>query len=710
VAKQNTQQRLRNKGGLKTLFLAAALFVTPTNLDFSASAEEFSQTVQYHAPTNFAVQLASRVEKDWERCNIVMADGVPTLNGALRQSLAETKSEKVQDTLAYIEENNLRFCGVDDRRIANKYDAGKHMYSVLWQQDGRINEINMLHLALEHKFASFMHEPAFKTWDYKSQLVFALSAKARARAEIGMVVQDLARENPEYADTVASYTPEFKALYEAGSAGQSDAVQSYVTGYLNTPHIYSYYAPQMLTSFFEELAVNEGRPISEIKPNVLWDDVAGRNALLKIGLSAAVIPHASDVKRLLGKYEAQLAYLHNQRVSPHLFLYSRENKYADVAMDDLRVLYQNSGYTLNISQVFERVLKGPFDKRYAQLNADKNVAIQADFMDYQINADQAFLWNNIQRIKSSQTVIGQLLYKHAVDYNVFFNEESVYETATGTWSTYNNMVSVRPHDHEGYDHHYAVGTVAHELLHSVQDKRGIIEFSNHWALDEYQMQVMSYEAAAFVTARLTAFELQINDYDSAPWKSIAHSQVAKTIEATYMEHIQTDKTHLESLEYAGAAAWETLFKNDSWLDTYNKWVLKLYLEKLQGGVLTVDRNQDFTLAEARQDGYISPLFNTTARIDALPQRSDLFGKNESMRQLFDFIELNFLGQKQGEQSAAYTNLKDKLEAHDNPFLGREILKKIIISERTGRDIYNQILCAAEQPECKPPEVPQAPSV
>lgn len=718
MATYNTQERLRHKGGLKAMFLAAALLVTPANLDFPAQTGGARNFVQNQGAVSSALRHARKVEQDWAGCTENMAGADRSIGDALHESLGAMQGGAVQAALAYLTDNKLRFCRADDRRSANKFNPDTNMLSVLWQDDERLNTLNMLHLAMEHKFSRIMYDPVFKAWDYKSQFVFALAAKGRARAEIGMIAQQIAQENPAYAYIVAGYAKELRSLYDAdadtgtetgmGEAAREIAVQDYVTTFLHSPHIYAYYAPQLLTSFFDELSAGRSPERSKHEKTVMWDGVMGVDALSEIGLTAAQIPHKSSFKDLLGQYGDQLSYLSNQRIVPRQYLYGLHNKYAHVDMADLRALYQKTDYILNISQVFERVRKGGSLEHYTQLSAANNAAIQADFMDYQIKDDQAFLWHNIQRLKSKQTIIGQLLYKHAVDYSVFFNEENVDEHATGTWSSYNNMVSVRPHDHHGYDHHYAVGTVAHELLHSVQDRRGTFDYSNHWSLKEYQMQVMSYEAAAFVTARLTAFELQINDHDTAPWQSIAHSDVAKTIAQTYRQHIEVDGTHLESLEYAGAAAWQDVFKSQHWIDTYNKWVIKLYLGKLHSGVLSADRQQDFTLAQARRDGYVSPLFNATARIDTLPPPSDLFGKNNTMRHVFNWIELEYLGQKLGENSAVYIGFKDKLIAHENPFLDRHILKGLDMSDRTAEDIYHQILCAGAQTECTLPRAQPMP--
>lgn len=714
LATEITKERLRKKGGLKTMFLAAALLIAPANMldgGVGGQVADMGQSAGLNtAQARFSVSKEYKTQQDWAHCENIAAPQDVTLNKTLSQAFSSFDSPKIQDLLSYIDAHDLSFCAVDDRRIAQNFDPEAGRFSLMLGEDKRLNAMHMAHLAVEHKWGGFMREPAFKAWDYKSQLIFALAVKARARAEMAVIAQHLAVENAEYEDIAAGYHKEFSMIIERGEQSEASAIQDYVTQFLRAPHVYKYYAPQVLTAFFEDIASGTAVAIARTTPRKIWQDSTGAAALAAIGLNAQTIPNAFDVSALLGDYNDQIAYLNNQRSLPTQTLYSFHNKYAGIEIESLIDMYQKTGHRLNVSQLFERVRTGYKDADYSLLQEDDKAAIQADFMDYQIGPNQTFLWHNIQRIKRPQTVIGQLLYKHAIDYNVFFNEENSDEHATGTWSTRHNLVSVRPHNHERYNHHYAVGTIAHELLHAVQDQRGILEYSNHWSLKEYQIQVMSYEAAALVTARLAAFELQINDYDSAPWQSIAHSDVAKVIEQTYMRHINADKTHMEALEVAGAQAWQKTFKDQYWLDTYNKWAIKLYIDKLRNGSLSAQRHQEFSLAEARGDGYISPLFNATARIDKLPTRAALFGDNNTMRHLFNYLEMAFIAQKWGETSAAYFNFKAQLKGHDNPFLNNLTLDQLTLDGRTPNEVYNQILCAAALPECEKSEVKIAPQV
>ncbi len=714
MTEKYTKERLRKKGGLKAIFLAAALLGAPTNMHNIAAQVEVNDLAQSltqnTVQARFVLSKKYKAQQDWASCkNAAPAQDMP-VGAALRQELSSVKSAEIQNLLSYIDEHNLSFCVVDDRRIAQGFDPDTGRFSLMLSTDKRVNAMNMAHLAAEHKLGRFMRDPAFKAWDYKSQLVFALAVKARARAEMAVIVKQMAAEKPEYAEIAAGYQKEFPMIITQGAQSQAEAVQRYVKQFLHAPHVYKYYAPQLLTGLFEDIAAGDAVSIGRDGRGMIWRDASGGAALDAMGLKTKDLPDIYALNALLGKYEDQIAYLSNQRSLPVRPLYSFHNKYAGVDMNTLVNLYEDAGHVLNISQVFERVRKGYKYDDYDLLRDDNKAAIQADFMDYQIGPEQVLLWHNIQRINRQQTVIGQLLYKHAVDYNVFFNEENADEHASGTWSSKHNMVSVRPHDHERYNYHYAVGTVAHELLHAIQDHRGILEYSDHWSLSEYQIQVMSYEAAAFVTARLTAFELQMNDFDSAPWQSTEKSDVAKAIEQTYMRHINADATHMDALEFAGAQAWQTVFKDQYWLDTYNKWAVKLYIDKLRHGSLSAQRHQEFSLTQARGDGYVSPLFNATARIDKLPTRTALFGDNNTMRHLFNYLEMAFIAQKWGETSAVYLKYKAQLKGHDNPFLNNLALDQLSLDGRTPHDVYNQILCAAAQPECEKPDVKTLPQV
>jgi hypothetical protein len=175
VAKQNTNKRLRDKGGLAAFFLAAALSVTPTNLTTPAAAQEVASHTQNQTLIDFVQHQAQNAAKNWKACKINSAEQSLPLQGLLSQQLSGINNSAVQDILSYIADNDLSFCQVDSPSMANKYNGKGRMYSVLLQEDYRLNALNMLHLALEHKFGRFMRSEDFKDWDYESQFIYALS-------------------------------------------------------------------------------------------------------------------------------------------------------------------------------------------------------------------------------------------------------------------------------------------------------------------------------------------------------------------------------------------------------------------------------------------------------------------------------------------------------------------------------------------------------
>lgn len=708
MAAYKSNRRLRKRGGLKAIFLAAALFVAPAALD---TANPVTQPPSYEyqpspAYTQEFEQIAS-TRQDWSKCSAEIGANQASIDTTLIDGLSRNTSVLGGDLGAYIQQEGIEFCPVTNQKYANKIDYAQNRISFFDHGDEAANTLHKLALTVEHKLGAYTEGEEFKRWDYQSQLVFRLAVKAKSRIYAGMfAASETEQGNTAYEPYLEKYFSAWKFDLQDSQDKRDQQIKTYTKKLLSDPFFYDNHAPYILTDIFDTLITYQTPRISSATNNSLWQTANGAQALKSIGLSSRDVTSMFEMQTLFKHYKDQAEYLDQKRMVPFTPLYIGVNRYANVPITDLTYMYERSGYILTLPQLLERGRNGFRNDNHAALADDKLNAIQADFLLDQVDPENHHLWHNIQRLNRHQTVIGQLLHNHAIKHNVFFAENETQNRTGGTWTSSEKMVRVKPHDDPRYDHGYASGTVAHELLHAVQDNRGVLEYSNKWSIQEYQMHVMSYEAAAFIVARLMAFELQMNGYDTEPWDSVKNSKLSRVIEEEYNKHIQGDKNHMTSLELAGSKAWQALYENQYWLDSYNKWVAHIYTKRLLGGYLETDRVEEFSIDNARNDGYISRLFNATAHVSHLPDKDSLFGSNETMRHLHEFLEMEFLKRTHGDDASDYLAYKSEIIEKGNPFVRMVKLDEIDIDNVTDEELYNLILCQANVSECKRPERPK----
>lgn len=691
---RNYQERPRKRGALKTIFLAAALFLAPSTIDH---VEPSAQTPLRTDATQ-TIELNWPEHADWTACEKGEADKfVNVLNGSGEPVLV--------DLASYIQNTGLEFCPVQDEQYANVVDNQNKRISYYSPTPSGLQEIYKAALSWKHKANEYTLTPEFKEWDFKSQLIFRLSIEAKAQAMAGVFAKhEAANGKKVYDEYVERYFYDFEYDVDGADYNKQSQIAKYVQKVLSDPSFYRASAPKILHDIYADVVSFNAPLISPHTTNTLWRSGAAIRQLKALGLTIADIPSIFEVNALYSQYAEQADYLNQKRQEPMGRISRASNRYADVSMTDINAMHEKSGYILKISQMLERARMGYQYDDYSVIEGESQ-AVQADFLPSQISKKNRHLWHNIQRLDRHQTVIGQLLYAHAMEHNVFFAEGEKDNHAGGTWSSHENMVRVKPHDDDRYSHGYASGTVAHELLHAVQDDRGVLQYSNAWSLQDLQLFVMSYEAAAFITARLVAFELQMGDYDREPWDAIKHTEVAQTIEQEYMKNISGDMNHMEALEHAAAKAWVKLFEDQHWLDTYNKWTAKLYADRMLDGALLAEQESGITIGQARLHGYISPMFNATAHVESLPEKSKLFGDNSTMKQFFDFLDYEYLKRANGQGDSTVLELREKLSEQGNHFFRTTRIDIYNLDNMTRDEFYNAVLCHSGHPECVVPERP-----
>lgn len=328
------------------------------------------------------------------------------------------------------------------------------------------------------------------------------------------------------------------------------------------------------------------------------------------------------------------------------------------------------------------------------------------------------LWQNMQRMKKDASwVIGPTLARFAAQENIWFayEEHVTSQDADNPWSpeTYlqtlprteadivrNCLAALQKNDavDEGaanenlaspvagwwYDRDGVVYmtkgsgntagrefvTIAHELIHGVQNTTGSSKLDHRWSsIRDFQASALSYEAAASAYEFLIAWELAKDSTDMGPWHAATAEDSIKCalIVRTYNDALARGTPYALALEQAGGKAFCHQFSQQWWLDATNDQMLGNYISYTQQGLLNaLVEGHHYGIGTMQQTGYLSPHFNLTAQIDSLP--ANLFGDWNEMRQAFDRADLYRYECVLGKQSALYQDKLAEMRKDNNPYL------------------------------------------
>jgi hypothetical protein len=328
--------------------------------------------------------------------------------------------------------------------------------------------------------------------------------------------------------------------------------------------------------------------------------------------------------------------------------------------------------------------------------------IQVDYTKSQISKPLSPLWNNIQALKRQKTLIGQLALEHAKQEDLFICYSELEDGVGGLWSNDDEgVIKVSSASSDSVD--YQLLVKVHEIVHSMQSDKGLLSLKYSWSLPDWQMAIMSYEASAKVADHLLAYELKLNGYEG-PWDTIKDEQISITIDKEYQKQKRQGASYKTALELAGSEAWKSLFEQQSWLDFYNKRVLKSYFGYLAKGKTQGLGDQGYTVDIARRTGELSAEFNFTRNIIDLPGFSTRFGNNHEIKQAFEYLNLERMAMVLGRDHKNYLTELERLENNNNKFLGVDIS----VADNDG-DPWVQLRCFAGLDECKIGEEKLVPS-
>lgn len=282
------------------------------------------------------------------------------------------------------------------------------------------------------------------------------------------------------------------------------------------------------------------------------------------------------------------------------------------------------------------------------------------------------LWENLQILKTQETVIGQALAEFAMGENIFYAYDENKDGPFGYWRKSEGMIYIN----KTLPKNYQALVQAHETLHSKQFRNGLEISSNTASIYTIQLARLSSEAAGMTVSYLLAIELAEKGL-VLPWqemlaRGLAFSNHTRQVRAAWDSLRASNMPYLQALTETGKFSFCEQLKMQWWLDGYNHLYLVDYLEKTIKGEMEPISNKMFSLADFCKVGEVSPEFNFTAGFTSIPSMQSLFGSNMSMVHAFECAELYRIGETSGMHSALYKEARAQAIKNGNPYIGLDM--------------------------------------
>jgi hypothetical protein len=343
--------------------------------------------------------------------------------------------------------------------------------------------------------------------------------------------------------------------------------------------------------------------------------------------------------------------------------------------DEIQRQLKISHHKYTLQQATDRAVSA-LDGKYNYLNRNKKLhflfsrCVQTDYTVDQVPKKAKDLWENMQTLKSSHTLLGPALADFSVKANVFYGHARL-KSAVGMWTDQYGLVKVTKN--KKYSQADDLLTQGHETIHGIQKSNGLTQEDKSWSIREFQMSMLSIEAAARVGEYLLALDLE-RDSIKAPWRALVKedSTRSRKFRQDYDAVMAGNTPYAQALAAIGENEFYAQFKEQWWLNAYNDYLLRNYIEMLANGELEAPSGKKYGLESARKTGYISADFNFTACLDSLPSPQFLFGNNRRMQQAFAYVELKRLASTLGEKDPAYLKMLADLQKDQNPYLGVDL--------------------------------------
>lgn len=389
---------------------------------------------------------------------------------------------------------------------------------------------------------------------------------------------------------------------------------------------------------------------------------SGEARLLNAEELAVVAPDVARIVEVMQRMHAQ----RNQYRAPRLLI--ADNPYRNITSTAVQAQVNNSGGIYTVRQAFERARYSTtysYSGREWQLGETFRYGMQSDYTLAQTPQSVRPMWEQLNRLRVQSPSIGPAMIEHAARANIVMCYGHLSPNLLGQWQPDNGIIVMA---HSRRDNTASnTRTIAHELLHLMQNASGIGGFTDRYSIDDMQTSSLVREAAASTISILIAMEFKLSGDDSL-WSFGGEQGYADRMLQVYTDTRKGGASHTESLEAAGLEGYQLMFNRQWWLDTYNNGVTSNMLERIASGWFKSPATTRYPLENVQKAGRVSDTFNFTRNLTEAPTDQMRFGTNNDMRALFAYLHLQQLRKNHGERHESVTAQRQLMRDNNNPYI------------------------------------------
>lgn len=344
------------------------------------------------------------------------------------------------------------------------------------------------------------------------------------------------------------------------------------------------------------------------------------------------------------------------------------NPYLNITSTAVQTQVNNSGGIYSMRQAFERARYSAtytYSGREWQMGESFRYGMQGDYTLAQTPQVVRPMWEQMNRLRVQSPNIGPAMIDHAARANIVMCYGHLSPNLLGQWQPDAGIIVMA---HSRRDNIAGnTRTIAHELLHLMQNANGIGGFGDRFSIDDLQTSSLSREAAASTISILIAMEFKLYGDDSL-WSFGNEQGYADRMLQVYTETRAGGASHTESLEAAGLEGYHLMFNRQWWLDTYNNGVASNMLERTASGWFKAPSTTRWPIENIQRAGMVSETFNFTRGVTEAPTDQMRFGSNDDMRHLFAYLHLQQLDKNLGPKHESVIAQRALMHQNNNPYL------------------------------------------
>ncbi len=374
---------------------------------------------------------------------------------------------------------------------------------------------------------------------------------------------------------------------------------------------------------------------------------------------------APDVARIVEAMQRMHAQ-RNQYRAPRLLI--ADNPYRNITSTAVQAQVNNSGGIYSVRQAFERARYATtyrYSGREWQMGETFRYGMQSDYTQAQTPQVVRPMWEQLNRLRVQSPNIGPAMIEHAARANIVMCYGNLSPNLLGQWQPDNGIIVMA---HARRDNIAGnTRTIAHELLHLMQNANGIGGFTDRYSIEDMQTSSLVREASASTISILIAMEFKLYGDDSL-WSFGDEQRFADRMLQVYTETRAGGASHTESLEAAGLEGYHLMYNRQWWLDTYNNGVAENMIGRIASGWFKAPSTERYPLDSIQKAGRVSDTFNFTRNLSEAPTDQMRFGTNNDMRALFAYLHLQQLRKNFGDNHESVIAQRNLMRENKNPYI------------------------------------------